>query len=81
MSADDQAKAQAVASELTGLVTVKSISDNRLRVEVADTAALNEESLAKLGVQQVVIMSNTVAHLLFVDNTASLGKALEAQVA
>ncbi|GAA4890633.1 PTS glucose transporter subunit IIBC [Ferrimonas pelagia] len=80
-SAEDQAKADALSAELAGLKSVKAIADNRLRVELADTAVLNKDALVAAGVQHVVVMDGAVAHLLFVENTAGLGKALEAKVA
>ncbi|SHI09280.1 glucose-specific PTS transporter subunit IIBC [Ferrimonas marina] len=77
----DQAQAAKLLAQLGGLSEVKAVADNRLRVELADTAALDAEALKAAGVQQVVVMNGSVAHLLFADNTAGLGQALQAKLA
>jgi PTS system glucose-specific IIC component len=62
---------------LPGLSAVQSIAHNRLRLELGNGNAVNKEDLGALGVQDVVMINDQVAHLIFAENTAALALALQ----
>ncbi|GAA5185991.1 PTS glucose transporter subunit IIBC [Ferrimonas gelatinilytica] len=76
MDPEMQAQADALKAQLPGLKSAASVADNRLRINVADTAALDAEALSALGVVHLLVLNANTAHLLFADNTEALGSAL-----
>ncbi len=72
-------KAKELLEKIPGLSAVQSIAHNRLRLELENSKAINKQDLDAAGVQDVVLINDNVAHLIFSEETAALAAALEEQ--
>ena len=70
------AQATAIKSVLGEITSCRSIADNRLRIEISNSEAINKQALLDNNIEDIVIINTHLIHLIFKTNTAALANAL-----